>query len=99
MVSYLENAGRITLLAEGCRGSLSEKIIRNHKLRERGQGQHQTYALGIKEIWEIEEGKHEPGSVIHTVGWPLDMRTYGGSFIYHLDDRLVTLLLDMQIGT
>jgi len=98
MVSYLENAGRITLLAEGCRGSLSEKIIRNHKLRERGQGQHQTYALGIKEIWEIEEGKHEPGSVIHTVGWPLDMKTYGGSFIYHLDDRLLAIGLVVALN-
>ncbi|RLN19512.1 hypothetical protein C2845_PM02G09520 [Panicum miliaceum] len=93
-----KNAGRITLLAEGCRGSLSEKIIRNHKLRERGQGQHQTYALGIKEVWEIEEGKHEPGSVIHTVGWPLDTKTYGGSFLYHLDDRQLAIGLVVALN-
>ncbi|KAE8769578.1 electron transfer flavoprotein-ubiquinone oxidoreductase, mitochondrial [Hordeum vulgare] len=93
----VELRGRITLLAEGCRGSLSEKIITNYKLRESGQGQHQTYALGIKEVWEIEEGKHKPGSVIHTVGWPLDMKTYGGSFLYHLDDRQVLLRLQLVI--
>ncbi|OEL37136.1 Electron transfer flavoprotein-ubiquinone oxidoreductase, mitochondrial [Dichanthelium oligosanthes] len=96
--NYLENAGRVTLLAEGCRGSLSEKIIRNHKLRERGQGQHQTYALGIKEVWEIEEAKHEPGSVIHTVGWPLDTKTYGGSFLYHLDDRQLAIGLVIALN-
>uniref|UniRef100_A0A804LXI8 Electron transfer flavoprotein-ubiquinone oxidoreductase n=1 Tax=Zea mays TaxID=4577 RepID=A0A804LXI8_MAIZE len=96
--SDFENTGRITLLAEGCRGSLSEKIIRNHKLRERGQGQHQTYALGIKEVWEIEEGKHNPGSVIHTVGWPLDTKTYGGSFLYHLDDRQLAIGLVVALN-
>ncbi|TVU32011.1 hypothetical protein EJB05_23727, partial [Eragrostis curvula] len=90
--------GRITLLAEGCRGSLSEKIIRNHRLRESGQGQHQTYALGIKEVWEIEEGKHDPGSVIHTVGWPLDSKTYGGSFLYHLDDRQLAIGLVVALN-
>ncbi|CAD6213249.1 unnamed protein product [Miscanthus lutarioriparius] len=94
----VELRGRITLLAEGCRGSLSEKIIRNHKLRERGQGQHQTYALGIKEVWEIEEGKHKPGSVIHTVGWPLDTKTYGGSFLYHLDDRQLAIGLVVALN-
>ncbi|XP_044401539.1 electron transfer flavoprotein-ubiquinone oxidoreductase, mitochondrial isoform X3 [Triticum aestivum] len=94
----VELRGRITLLAEGCRGSLSEKIITNHKLRESGQGQHQTYALGIKEVWEIEEGKHKPGSVVHTVGWPLDMKTYGGSFLYHLDDRQLAIGLVVALN-
>ncbi|KAH7664295.1 Electron-transferring-flavoprotein dehydrogenase protein [Dioscorea alata] len=87
----VEVKGRVTLLAEGCRGSLSEKIIRDHKLRDKGQGQHQTYAIGIKEVWEIEEGKHKPGSVLHTVGWPLDNNTYGGSFLYHMKDRQIAL--------
>uniref|UniRef100_A0A0D9XLI9 Electron transfer flavoprotein-ubiquinone oxidoreductase n=1 Tax=Leersia perrieri TaxID=77586 RepID=A0A0D9XLI9_9ORYZ len=90
--------GRMTLLAEGCRGSLSEKIIRNHKLRESGQGQHQTYALGIKEVWEIKEEKHKPGSVVHTVGWPLDLNTYGGSFIYHLDNRQLSIGLVVALN-
>ncbi|KAI3876075.1 hypothetical protein MKW92_039155 [Papaver armeniacum] len=87
----VELKGRITLLAEGCRGSLSEKIIRDYKLREKVQAQHQTYALGIKEVWEIDETKHKPGAVLHTLGWPLDNKTYGGSFLYHMQDRQVSL--------
>ncbi|KAI3872491.1 hypothetical protein MKW98_015837 [Papaver atlanticum] len=87
----VELKGRITLLAEGCRGSLSEKIIRDYKLREKVQAQHQTYALGIKEVWEIDEMKHKPGTVLHTLGWPLDNKTYGGSFLYHMQDRQVSL--------
>ncbi|OVA08765.1 Electron transfer flavoprotein-ubiquinone oxidoreductase [Macleaya cordata] len=92
------DAGRITLLAEGCRGSISEKIIRDHRLREKGQAQHQTYALGIKEVWEIDERKHNPGSVLHTLGWPLDRRTYGGSFLYHMNDRQVSLGLVVALN-
>lgn len=87
----VELKGRITLLAEGCRGSISEKIMKKYKLREKGHAQHQTYALGIKEVWEIEEGKHNPGAVLHTLGWPLDQKTYGGSFIYHLNDRQIAI--------
>ncbi|XP_070005618.1 electron transfer flavoprotein-ubiquinone oxidoreductase, mitochondrial isoform X2 [Nicotiana sylvestris] len=83
--------GRVTLLAEGCRGSLSEKVIKKYNLREKGQGQHQTYALGIKEVWEIDVEKHQPGSVLHTLGWPLDQKTYGGSFLYHMKDRQVAV--------
>ncbi|KAK4790048.1 hypothetical protein SAY86_017352 [Trapa natans] len=83
--------GRITLIAEGCRGSLSETLMKKFNLRERGNGQHQTYALGIKEVWEIEENKHKPGSVIHTLGWPLDNKTYGGSFLYHMYNRQISL--------
>ncbi|TMW96357.1 hypothetical protein EJD97_007497 [Solanum chilense] len=83
--------GRVTLLAEGCRGSLSEKLIKKYNLREKGQGQHQTYALGIKEVWEIDADKHQPGYVLHTLGWPLDQKTYGGSFLYHMKDRQVAV--------
>ncbi|XP_025884349.2 electron transfer flavoprotein-ubiquinone oxidoreductase, mitochondrial isoform X1 [Solanum lycopersicum] len=83
--------GRVTLLAEGCRGSLSEKLIKKYNLREKGQGQHQTYALGIKEVWEIDADKHQPGHVLHTLGWPLDQKTYGGSFLYHMKDRQVAV--------
>ncbi|KAF3456534.1 hypothetical protein FNV43_RR01187 [Rhamnella rubrinervis] len=74
------NAGRVTLLAEGCRGSLSEKVLRKYNMREKGHAQHQTYALGIKEVWEIDEAKHKLGAVIHTLGWPLDQKTYGDLF-------------------
>lgn len=87
----VELKGRITLLAEGCRGSLSENIMKKYNLREKRHAQHQTYALGIKEVWEIEEGKHNPGAVIHTLGWPLDQKTYGGSFLYHLNDRQIAI--------
>eukprot|EP01018_Ginkgo_biloba_P002365 Gb_32559 [translate_table: standard] len=87
----VELKGRVTLLGEGCRGSLSERVIRDFNLRQQGSAQHQTYALGIKEVWEIEEGKHQPGFVLHTIGWPLDMKTYGGSFLYHMNDRQVSI--------
>ncbi|KAI3697173.1 hypothetical protein L6452_29988 [Arctium lappa] len=87
----VELKGRINLFAEGCRGSLSEKIIKKYNLREKGQGQHQTYALGIKEVWEIDASKHKPGAVLHTLGWPLDHKTYGGSFLYHMQDRQVSI--------
>ncbi|XP_010258523.1 PREDICTED: electron transfer flavoprotein-ubiquinone oxidoreductase, mitochondrial isoform X1 [Nelumbo nucifera] len=94
----VELKGRITLLAEGCRGSLSEKIIRDYNLREKGNAQHQTYALGIKEVWEIDEGKHKPGFVLHTVGWPIDSKTYGGSFLYHMKDRQISIGLVLALN-
>ncbi|XP_047340315.1 electron transfer flavoprotein-ubiquinone oxidoreductase, mitochondrial [Impatiens glandulifera] len=87
----VELKGRITFFAEGCRGSLSERIMRKYKLREKVHAQHQTYALGIKEVWEIDERKHNPGHVLHTIGWPLDQKTYGGSFLYHMNDRQVSI--------
>ncbi|KAL6293885.1 hypothetical protein ACE6H2_002027 [Prunus campanulata] len=87
----IELKGRVTLLAEGCRGSLSEQIMKKYNLREKGDAQHQTYALGIKEVWEIDEGKHDPGAVLHTLGWPLDQKTYGGSFLYHMKDRQISI--------
>ncbi|XP_061344746.1 electron transfer flavoprotein-ubiquinone oxidoreductase, mitochondrial isoform X2 [Gastrolobium bilobum] len=87
----VEVKGRITLLAEGCRGSLSEKIMKKYNLREKGGAEHQTYALGIKEVWEIDEEKHQPGAVFHTLGWPLDHKTYGGSFLYHMKDKQISI--------
>eukprot|EP00249_Psilotum_nudum_P013678 c24456_g1_i4 orf=429-2360(+) len=87
----VELRGRLTLLAEGCRGSLSEKIISKFDLRKQAAAQHQTYALGIKEVWEVEVRKHQPGFVLHTVGWPLNSKTYGGSFIYHMDNHQVAV--------
>ncbi|GMP78646.1 hypothetical protein CsSME_00034506 [Camellia sinensis var. sinensis] len=94
----VELKGRITLLGEGCRGSLSEKIMKKYNLRAKVQGQHQTYALGIKEVWEIDSSKHEPGHVLHTLGWPLDNKTYGGSFLYHMKDRQVSLGLVVALN-
>jgi len=77
------------ILAEGCRGSLTKKLEQIFALRSASQIQ--TYGLGIKELWEIDPQKSQPGKVIHTVGWPLDHKTYGGSFIYHLNNNLVAL--------
>lgn len=78
-----------TLFAEGCRGQLSQHLMSRYHLRD--QAQPQTYALGIKEIWKIDKKNHQPGTVIHTVGWPLDSKTYGGSFVYHLSNQRVAL--------
>ena len=79
----VELGARETLLAEGCRGSLSKRLIERFRLRDGRDPQ--TYAIGIKELWEAAPGRHQPGLVVHTVGWPLDGMTYGGSFLYHLD--------------
>lgn len=89
------------LLAEGCRGSLTEEVIQIYQLRQirqtdssqstAGRIDPQTYAIGVKELWEIESKNHVPGKVIHTIGWPLDQRTYGGSFIYHWGTNKIAL--------
>jgi electron-transferring-flavoprotein dehydrogenase len=79
----------ITLFAEGCRGSLTGMLIERFSLAKAAQPQ--TYALGIKEIWEVKPDRHHPGLVEHTVGWPLDHGTYGGSFIYHLENNQVAV--------
>jgi electron-transferring-flavoprotein dehydrogenase len=77
---------RTTLVAEGARGSLAKLIAR---FRLDAQCSPQTYGLGFKELWQLPQGRVEPGLISHTVGWPLDRRTYGGSFLYHLDhDRV-----------
>lgn len=78
-----------TLFAEGCRGQLSESLMRRFYLRDNVQPQ--TYALGIKEIWQISPKHHQLGSVTHTIGWPLNRHTYGGSFIYHFSEERVSV--------
>ncbi|MDK4680535.1 electron transfer flavoprotein-ubiquinone oxidoreductase [Kingella negevensis] len=78
-----------TIFAEGARGSLSKTIIRQYSLDRFSQPQ--TYGLGIKEIWEVQPEKSQAGLAIHTTGYPLDSHTYGGSFIYHLDDNKVAI--------
>ena len=65
--------------------------MKRFQLRERVGAQPQTYALGLKEVWQVEPGKHKPGTVVHTIGYPLDASTYGGSFIYHMHDGMVAL--------
>ena len=78
-----------TVFAEGCRGSLTKTLFERFKLREGVDPQ--TYGIGIKELWEIDPAKHRPGLVEHTVGWPLDFSTYGGSFLYHLENNQVAV--------
>jgi electron-transferring-flavoprotein dehydrogenase len=78
-----------TLFAEGCRGSLTKQLFARFNLRDGVDPQ--TFGLGVKELWEVTPEQHHPGRVIHTVGWPLDWRTYGGSFIYHLENRQVAI--------
>ena len=76
-----------TILAEGCRGSVTKHLVARLGLADGRQPQ--TYGLGIKELWQLPAGRAEPGLIQHTIGWPLDTRTYGGSFLYHLDrDRV-----------
>ncbi len=85
----IELHGRQTLFAEGCRGSLAESLI--HKFSLRDNCDPQTYGIGLKELWEVEPVNHRPGRVIHTIGWPLDWQTYGGSFLYHLEGNMVAV--------
>ena len=85
----VELRGAYTLLAEGCRGSLTKGLFERFRLREGADPQ--TYAIGVKELWEIDAACHKPGLVIHTIGWPLDAKTYGGSFLYHLENNQVSL--------
>ena len=84
----MELRATYTLFAEGCRGSLSQRLMARFDLREGHDPQ--TYAIGIKELWEVPTATHRPGLVEHTIGWPLDSKTYGGSFLYHFGDNLVS---------
>ncbi|WP_114375863.1 electron transfer flavoprotein-ubiquinone oxidoreductase [Elioraea thermophila] len=83
----IELRATYTLFAEGCRGHLTKTLEARYGLRE-GRSP-QTYAIGLKELWEVPKDKHEPGLVLHTIGWPLDRHTYGGSFLYHFGDNLM----------
>lgn len=78
-----------TVLAEGCRGSISQQLMTKFNLRSSCAPQ--TYGLGIKELWEIPAEQHQAGKVIHTIGWPLANDCYGGSFIYHLQPNYLAL--------
>src|SRR5512137_539143 len=80
-----EIRAKTTILAEGCRGSISKELIRRFRL-DAGK-EPQTYGLGFKELWQLPEGRVEPGRIKHTVGFPMDSRTYGGSFMYQLDQN------------
>ncbi len=85
----MELHAKYTFFAEGARGHLGKQLIARYKL-DAGKDP-QTYAIGIKEIWEIDPKMHQPGLVVHTAGWPLDSGTYGGSFLYHLENNQVAV--------
>ncbi|HET7307297.1 MAG TPA: electron transfer flavoprotein-ubiquinone oxidoreductase [Gammaproteobacteria bacterium] len=77
----------VTVLAEGCRGSVSKQLVRRFGLQDGHSPQ--TYGLGLKELWQLPPGRVESGLIQHTLGWPLNPKTYGGSFLYHLDEDRV----------
>ena len=84
-----ELRARYTLFAEGCRGSLTKGLFERHDMQ--ADSDPQTYAIGIKELWEIDPDNHSLGRVVHTIGWPADSKTYSGSFIYHLENNQVAV--------
>lgn len=90
----MELLAKYTIFAEGSRGQLGRQLIEKFKL-DQGRDP-QSYGIGIKEMWEIDPAKSKPGLVIHTAGWPLDSDTYGGTFLYHLDNNLV--VVGMVVG-
>jgi electron-transferring-flavoprotein dehydrogenase len=83
----MELRAKYTLLAEGCRGHLTKRLEKKFGLRNGKQTQ--TYGIGIKEIWKIKPENHSLGKIVHTIGWPMDFKTYGGSFLYHAEDNQV----------
>lgn len=85
----MELRAKHVILAEGCRGSLTKKIMAHFNLNQHRDPQ--TYGLGLKEIWEIPETLHQSGKITHSVGWPLDYHTYGGSFAYHFGKNLLSI--------
>ena len=85
----MELVGKYTVFAEGSRGHLGKQLIAKFKLDEGRDPQ--SYGLGIKELWEIDPKRHQPGFVMHTAGWPMDSSTYGGAFLYHMDNNQVVL--------
>ncbi len=85
----MELHAKYTFFAEGARGHLGKQLIARYAL-DAGRDP-QSYGIGLKELWEIEPSKSRPGLVVHTAGWPLDSATYGGSFLYHLDDNKVAV--------
>jgi electron-transferring-flavoprotein dehydrogenase len=85
----VELHARQTVFAEGCRGSLTKTLFKRFNLRDGVDPQ--TFAIGVKELWEIEPSRHHQGRIIHTVGWPMASNTYGGSFLYHIENNQVAV--------
>jgi electron-transferring-flavoprotein dehydrogenase len=85
----IELHAKQTVFAEGCRGSLTKILFEKFNLRKNCDPQ--TYGLGVKELWEIPAEKHQQGLIVHTIGWPMDGKTYGGSWMYHFENNLVSI--------
>ncbi|MCJ1464625.1 hypothetical protein MMC07_003238 [Pseudocyphellaria aurata] len=85
----MEFHARVTLFAEGCHGSLTKQVIRKFELRR--DSQPQTYGLGVKEVWEVKPENFRKGEIVHSLGYPLPPSTYGGGWLYHFGDNLVSL--------
>jgi len=85
----MELHAKVTVFAEGCRGHLGKQLIKKYQLDK--DKDPQQYGIGFKEIWEVSEQQHQEGLVMHTAGWPLDKKTYGGSFVYHAEKRQIYL--------
>ena len=85
----MEFHARVTLLAEGCHGSLTKQVINKYDLRR--DSEPQTYGLGVKEVWEIQPEKFRSGEIVHSMGYPLPSDTYGGSWMYHFGDNMVSI--------
>ena len=92
----MELHGKYTLFAEGCRGHLGKQLEARYGLRDGADPQ--VYGIGLKELWEVKPERHRPGLVVHTAGWPLDSGTYGGSFLYHLEERQVAAGFVVGLG-
>jgi electron-transferring-flavoprotein dehydrogenase len=92
----MELHAKYTFFAEGCRGHLGKLLEARFNLRDGVDPQ--TYGIGLKELWEVAPEKHKPGLVIHTAGWPLDKATYGGSFLYHMENNLVAAGFVVGLG-
>jgi len=92
----MELHGKYTLFAEGCRGHLGRQLEAKLGLREGADPQ--VYGIGLKELWEVKAEQHQPGLVVHTAGWPLDAHTYGGSFLYHMEERMVAVGFVVGLG-
>jgi len=85
----IELRAKQTIFSEGCRGHLGKNLINKFNLNANSSPQ--TYGIGIKELWEVKPENSKPGSIMHTTGWPLKNDTYGGSFLYHLDENKISI--------
>ncbi len=92
----IELHAKYTFFAEGCRGHLGKQVQARYQLRDGADPQ--VYGIGLKELWEIQPARHQSGLVVHTAGWPLDSATYGGSFLYHMENNLVAVGYVVGLG-